>query len=50
MSFFRSFFLALFAAAATAADGIGPFATAKGRLVGAYQDDLDEAFEQLSFS
>jgi len=47
MSFFLSFFLALFAAAATAADSIGSFVTAEGRLVGAYQDDVDEAFAFL---
>ena len=41
---FLSIFLALFAAVAAVADDNGPFVTAKGRLVGAYQDDLDEAF------
>jgi len=44
MSFFLSFFLALFAAVATAADGIGSFVTAEGRLVGAYQDDVHAVF------
>ena len=39
-----SIFLALFAAVAAVAGDNGPFVTAEGRLVGAYQDDLDEAF------
>lgn len=44
MRMILSIFLALFAAGAAVADDKGPFATAEGRLAGAYQDDLDEAF------
>ena len=39
-----SIFLALFAAGAAVADAKGPVVTAEGRLAGAYQDDVDEAF------
>ena len=39
-----SIFLALFVAGAAVADAKGPVATAEGRLAGAYQDDVDEAF------
>ena len=42
-----SIFLALFAAVAAVAGDKGPFVTAKGRLVGAYQDDVDETFAFL---
>ena len=41
---FLSIFLALFAAVAAVADDMGPVVSAEGRLTGAYQDDLDEAF------
>ena len=44
MRIILSIFLALFAALAAVADGKGPFVTAEGRLVGAYQDDVDDAF------
>ena len=45
-----SIFLALFAVVAVVADDKGPFVTAEGRLAGAYQDDVDEAFVFLVLS
>ena len=39
MKFSLSIFLALFAEVAAVAGDNGPFVTAEGRLVGAYQDD-----------
>ena len=44
MRMLLSVFLALFAAVAAIANNKVPFVTAEGRLVGAYQDDVDEAF------
>ena len=44
LSLLPSIFLALFAAVAAVAGDKGPVVTAEGRLAGAYQDDVDEAF------
>ena len=44
MRTFLSIFLSMFAAGAAVADAKRPVVTAEGRLAGAYQDDVDEAF------
>ena len=47
LSLLPSIFLALFAAVAAVAGDKGPVVSAEGRLVGAYQDDVDETFAFL---